>query len=689
NYPLTVIIDQGECLTLRFSHAREHFDDSVIARLGQHFFNLLWALCSSPEQSVAALPMLGGDELRQCVSDWVPAQRSFAGQHCLHELVEQQARRTPQAIALTQDGKGLSYSQLNAWANQLAYRLIDSGIGPDVPVGLACERSIDMVVGVLAILKAGGAYVPLDPTYPEDRLAYMIDDSGIRLLLTQACWLEQLPLPSGVEALVLEPGDDGVDPGNPGLAMSPENLAYVIYTSGSTGQPKGTLLPHRNVLRLFQATDAWFGFTADDVWSLFHSYAFDFSVWEIFGALLTGGRLVIVPRDVSRAPEAFFELLRDEGVTVLNQTPSAFRQLMHVACAPEHAGERLALRYVIFGGEALDVRSLAAWFQRFGDEAPRLINMYGITETTVHVSYRLLSTADLQTEAGSPIGQPIPDLSWYVLDGALNPVPRGCVGELHVGGPGLARGYLGRAGLSAQRFVPDPFASGERLYRTGDLARYCLDGTIEYQGRIDHQVKVRGFRIELGEIEARLRACPAVKDAVVLAEEGAGGPQLVAYVVPESEDLLPEQLRAWLRGVLPEYMLPSHLSFLQQLPLTVNGKLDRRALPRPESPLQDYVAPRSSLEQRVAGVWQEVLKVQRVGLNDNFFELGGHSLLLVTMLSRLRTALGIDLRVQDVQGLQSLGEMAGYLEGRLARDSQVLELDSIFDVLDELEESDV
>ncbi|HFT1861004.1 TPA: pyoverdine non-ribosomal peptide synthetase PvdD, partial [Pseudomonas aeruginosa] len=409
------------------------------------------------------------------------------------------------------------------------------------------------------------------------------------------------------------------------------------------------LLTHRNALRLFSATEAWFGFDERDVWTLFHSYAFDFSVWEIFGALLYGGRLVIVPQWVSRSPEDFYRLLCREGVTVLNQTPSAFKQLMAVACSADMATQQPALRYVIFGGEALDLQSLRPWFQRFGDRQPQLVNMYGITETTVHVTYRPVSEADLKGGLVSPIGGTIPDLSWYILDRDLNPVPRGAVGELYIGRAGLARGYLRRPGLSATRFVPNPFpgGAGERLYRTGDLARFQADGNIEYIGRIDHQVKVRGFRIELGEIEAALAGLAGVRDAVVLAHDGVGGTQLVGYVVADSaEDAerLRESLRESLKRHLPDYMVPAHLMLLERMPLTVNGKLDRQALPQPDASLsqQAYRAPGSELEQRIAAIWAEILGVERVGLDDNFFELGGHSLLATRVISRVRQEQQLD-----------------------------------------------
>ncbi|MCT0518153.1 amino acid adenylation domain-containing protein, partial [Pseudomonas aeruginosa] len=597
--------------------ATDLFDASTVERLAGHWRNLLRGIVANPRQRLGELPLLDAPERRQTLSEWNPAQRECVVQGTLQQRFEEQARQRPQAVALILDEQRLSYGELNARANRLAHCLIARGVGADVPVGLALERSLDMLVGLLAILKAGGAYLPLDPAAPEERLAHILDDSGVRLLLTQGHLLERLPRQAGVEVLAIDGLVlDGYAESDPLTTLTADNLAYVIYTSGSTGKPKGTLLTHRNALRLFSATEAWFGFDERDVWTLFHSYAFDFSVWEIFGALLYGGRLVIVPQWVSRSPEDFYRLLCREGVTVLNQTPSAFKQLMAVACSADMATQQPALRYVIFGGEALDLQSLRPWFQRFGDRQPQLVNMYGITETTVHVTYRPVSEADLEGGLVSPIGGTIPDLSWYILDRDLNPVPRGAVGELYIGRAGLARGYLKRPGLSATRFVPNPFpgGAGERLYRTGDLARFQADGNIEYIGRIDHQVKVRGFRIELGEIEAALAGLAGVRDAVVLAHDGVGGTQLVGYVVADSaEDAerLRESLRESLKRHLPDYMVPAHLMLLERMPLTVNGKLDRQALPQPDASLsqQAYRAPGSELEQRIAAIWAEILGV--------------------------------------------------------------------------------
>ncbi|HBN8364103.1 pyoverdine non-ribosomal peptide synthetase PvdD [Pseudomonas aeruginosa] len=681
-FDLTLDIQEDENgIWASFDYATDLFDASTVERLAGHWRNLLRGIVANPRQRLGELPLLDAPERRQTLSEWNPAQREYAVQGTLQQRFEEQARQRPQAVALILDEQRLSYGELNARANRLAHCLIARGVGADVPVGLALERSLDMLVGLLAILKAGGAYLPLDPAAPEERLAHILDDSGVRLLLTQGHLLERLPRQTGVEVLAIDGLVlDGYAESDPLTTLSADNLAYVIYTSGSTGKPKGTLLTHRNALRLFSATEAWFGFDERDVWTLFHSYAFDFSVWEIFGALLYGGRLVIVPQWVSRSPEDFYRLLCREGVTVLNQTPSAFKQLMAVACSADMATQQPALRYVIFGGEALDLQSLRPWFQRFGDRQPQLVNMYGITETTVHVTYRPVSEADLEGGLVSPIGGTIPDLSWYILDRDLNPVPRGAVGELYIGRAGLARGYLRRPELSATRFVPNPFpgGAGERLYRTGDLARFQADGNIEYIGRIDHQVKVRGFRIELGEIEAALAGLAGVRDAVVLAHDGVGGTQLVGYVVADSaEDAerLRESLRESLKRHLPDYMVPAHLMLLERMPLTVNGKLDRQALPQPDASLsqQAYRAPGSELEQRIAAIWAEILGVERVGLDDNFFELGGHSLLLLMLKERIGDTCQATLSISQLMTHASVAEQAACIEGQ-ARESLLVPL---------------
>ncbi len=568
----------------------------------------------------------------------------------LHEMFEAQAERTPDQVAVVLDQQKLTYGELNRRSNQLAHHLRGLGVGPEVLVGLFVERSLEMIVGLLGILKAGGAYVPIDPNYPKERVMFMLEDARAPVLLTQSKLAANLPVQQA-QVVRLDEGElsgyQGQPTSNPLTGATADNLAYVIYTSGTTGLPKGTLITHRNVTRLFRSNEPWFGFNERDVWTLFHSCAFDFSVWEIWGALLYGGRLVVVPFMTSRAPEEFYQLLVREQVTVLNQTPSAFRQLVQ---AEESVGQKdLALRYVIFGGEALEMGSLRPWFERHGDEKPRLVNMYGITETSVHVTYRPLSKADVSS--GSVIGVPIPDLQVYILDSQAQPVPIGVRGEMYVGGAGLARGYLNRPELTAERFIPDHLTGrpGSRLYRTGDLARFLPGRDIEYLGRTDQQVKIRGFRIELGEIESALVTHPAVSAAaVVVREESPGEKRLVAYIVPREvgNPLAAKGLRSFLKDKLPEYMVPADFITLSALPLTPSGKVDRKALPvRSVAPqaVARYVPPRDLVERQLVRIWEEIFDVRPIGIEDDFFDLGGHSLLAVRMMSRIEDAYGVRL----------------------------------------------
>ncbi|WP_431040585.1 amino acid adenylation domain-containing protein [Streptomyces sp. P1-3] len=513
------------------------FDRETVQRFVRHYTALLHAVVAEPQERISRLSTLDEAERRQVLHEWNTVPRTESDDRCLHEWFEEVAAGSPEAVALECEGRTVSYGELNARANRLARHLRALGVGPDVLVALCLPRSEHIAVSVLAVLKAGAAYVPLDPASPKERLAFQIEDSAPRVLLTDG------PVPDGLDVSAIPVVDVRADAGLwAGLAaedltvpgLTPSHVAYVIYTSGSTGTPKGVMVEHRNVTRLFTSTDEWFRFGARDVWTLFHSFAFDFSVWEIWGALLHGGRLVIVPQAMTRSPGDFYRLLCASGVTVLNQTPSAFRQL--VAAQGEDPRPH-ALRVVVFGGEALDVASLKPWMGRAANRGTELVNMYGITETTVHVTYRPLTEADAERTV-SPIGARIPDLRTYILDHRGRPAPIGAVGELYVGGAGVARGYLNRPGLTAERFLDDPFCgeAGARMYRTGDLARWLPDGSLEYLGRNDDQVKIRGFRIELGEIEARLGEHPALQDArVVVREYDEHDRRLVAYLVPSAE----------------------------------------------------------------------------------------------------------------------------------------------------------
>ncbi|HEU4560998.1 MAG TPA: amino acid adenylation domain-containing protein, partial [Longimicrobium sp.] len=539
-------------LRVGLNYNTDLFERGTALRMLGHLARVLEQAAADADTRLSELELLGEAERALVLEEWNRTEAEYPADRCLHELFEAQAARAPNAIAVTLNGHPKTYRELDEEANRLAHHLRKLGARPDTLVGLCVERSFETVVGILGIVKAGAGYLPLDPAYPEDRLAYMVEDSGVGIVVSTGNLADGLQsdattvvrLDVDADAIAAEPSDA------PEHGAGPGSLAYVIYTSGSTGKPKGVEVTHANVVRLFAATDHWFGFGAGDVWTLFHSYAFDFSVWELWGALLYGGRVVVVPFDVSRDPETFHALVQREGVTVLNQTPSAFRQFIRVD--GERGGE-LALRVVIFGGEALEPASLREWVERRGTETPRLVNMYGITETTVHVTYRPLSREDVFGGSGSPIGVRIPDLRLYVCDSARRPVPIGVPGELYVGGGGVARGYLNRPELTAQRFVENPFGAG-KLYRTGDRVRWLADGTLDYLGRLDEQVKIRGFRIELGEIEAALRQASGVSDCtVVVREDETGDRRLVAYVVGEAEA---EALRDRLRRTLPEYMVP-------------------------------------------------------------------------------------------------------------------------------------
>jgi amino acid adenylation domain-containing protein len=594
-------------ISASLEYSTELFDAATIARMIENFRTLLAGIVANPQAKLFELPLLTETEQHQLLVEWNETQVEYPLEKCLHQCFEAQVGKTPDAIAVVFENQHLTYSELNIKANQLAFYLRSLGVQADSLVGICVERSLEMLIGILGILKAGGAYVPLDPTYPQERLAFMLEDSQTSILLSQQHLIEKLPLHKA-QVICLDSNWHKIaaqNSENLTCNVNSHNLAYVIYTSGSTGKPKGVLVNHANVVRLFTATDQWFHFNQQDVWTLFHSYAFDFSVWEIWGALIYGGKLVIVPYWISRSPDAFYDLLSQEQVTVLNQTPSAFRQLMYAEAQANENAKPLSLRLVIFGGEALEIQSLKPWFERHGDQAPQLVNMYGITETTVHVTYYPLTKADLD-QTKSLVGRPIPDLQIYLLDQNQQLVPIGVPGEIYIGGAGVARGYLNRPQLTEERFIDHCFANNStRIYKTGDLARYLPNGDIEYLGRIDHQVKIRGFRIELGEIEASLRQHKSVEDALVISTDN----RLVSYVIPNSlsndQELLAQQVSEW-RSLYNETYSQTNSNHEASLNLT-GWNSSYTNLPIPQDQMQYWVD--STVERILACQPQRVLEI--------------------------------------------------------------------------------
>ncbi|HZR43343.1 MAG TPA: amino acid adenylation domain-containing protein, partial [Ktedonobacteraceae bacterium] len=678
-FDLTLLIqDTEQDLLGSWVYSTDLFDESTIDRLNEHFQSLLEAIIQHPDRPITAYTLISQQERDKLLFAFNGPQPRFSTQTLVHERFEAQALHTPDTVALVFEDQHMTYAELDRRANQLAHYLQGLGVGPQVPVGLCMERSLTLIIGLLGILKAGGAYVPLDPTYPQQRLAFLLQDAQMPVVLTQQHLNERLSLQQDkVDVVCLDTEWSLIETmavEKPQGAVS-ESLMYIIYTSGSTGVPKGVQVSHANVVRLFAATEEEFDFDSHDCWTLFHSYAFDFSVWELWGALLYGGRLVVVPYNISRSSSDLYQLLYEQGVTVLNQTPSAFWHFLQIE--ERHTRpEALALRLVIFGGEALSPQRLRSWSERHGLACPRMVNMYGITETTVHVTAHTLVDADVTGSGGSVAGSALADLQVYILDEQQQPVPIGITGEIYVGGAGLAWGYLNWPDLTAERFVPHPWSQepGARLYKSGDLARYRADGVLEYLGRRDQQVKVRGHRIELGEIEAHLHEHPSIADCVVQIGEGYQGEKLlIAYVVIQKQEVFrADELRVYLRAKLPDYMVPAIYVQLETLPLTSNGKVDRRALPVPQPqsadvPSRDTGYPGTPLEEMVGNVWAQVLKLDQVHPGDDFFALGGHSLFATQVISRLNTLLGVDIPLRSIFEHSTVTALARHIEHLLLR----------------------
>ncbi|MET0397903.1 MAG: amino acid adenylation domain-containing protein, partial [Longimicrobiaceae bacterium] len=651
-------------------YSTDLFEADTIARLAEHYRVLLEAAAAGPGRRLSELPLLGEGERRQLLVEWSAGGAPHAA-GCVNELFERQVERTPGAVALVHGEERLSYAELDRRANRLAHALRARGVGPEARVGILLERGTELVVALLAVLKAGGAYVPLDPAYPPERVAYMLRDSAARVLVTRAALraADSADLPGGAPRVVLVDEERAAiarepDHAPPGSGVTPQNLAYVIYTSGSTGAPKGVMLQHGGASVLLHGMR---GIVPEEERASVlasTSATFDVSVAEIFGTLCWGGKLVLVENALELAGVPAGEEVR-LGVMV----PAAAAELLRTGAIPG------SVRALNLAGEALPAE-LAAGLHAHGVRTLR--NLYGPTEDTVYSTWTVVEPGAERVT----IGRPLPGSRAYVLDAYGSPAPVGVPGELHLAGAGVARGYLGRAELTAAKFVPDPFAAepggGARMYRTGDRVRWLAKGEIEYLGRIDQQVKVRGFRIEPGEIEAVLRTHGEVREAVVVVREdapGAGGPGLVAYLVPApGHDPGAAELRRHLRARLPEYMVPAAFVRVERIPLSGSGKVDRRALPAPGpggTGQEGYVAPRTPEERTLAGIWAEVLGAGRVGVHDSFFDLGGHSLLLPRVQGRVSEAFRVELSMLDLFRYPTVGALAEHLRGAGAEPADV------------------
>jgi aspartate racemase len=646
-FDLTLSVRKAkDSLTARFLYNTGLFDAATVRRMSGHFETILQGIAADPSCPISEVPLLTSAERRQLLVEWNNTTRAYPGDKLLHELFEAQAERTPDAPAVILEDRALSYRQLNQRANQLARYLRKHGVGPDVLVGICVERSLDMLVAPLGILKAGGAYVPLDPAYPKQRLAFMLRDARVSLVLTQK-HLSATLAQNGLQEICLDadwPVVARERPENLPLRGTAENLAYVIYTSGSTGKPKGVPITHRAVAIHSAACVERYELRPSDRVLQFASLSFDASAEELFPSWIAGAAVVLLHRQTLTIPE-FLTFLRQQRLSVVNlPAPYWHEWVLELPRASDDFPPEL--RLVIVGNDKVSPQRFAAWRKSVGDRV-RWMNAYGPTEATITATiYEPAAANEARDSASVPIGRPMANKQVYILDRRLNPVPIGVPGELHIGGPTLSRGYLNRPNLTAEKFIADPFGldPGARLYKTGDLARYLADGNIEFLGRLDDQVKVRGFRIELGGIEAVLSQHPAVRQAVITAREDAPGKRLAAYVVAaEKRQAAAAELRSYLKEKLPDYMVPSAFVFMESLPLTPSGKIDRRALPAPSQTNGDrsgYVAPSHSLERQLAAIWEEYLGVRPIGVRDDFFELGGNSLIAARMMYGIEKACG-------------------------------------------------
>ena len=692
NYPLTVVVNPGAEIQVRVIYHRSRFDDESIRRMLGHLRRIFQSMVAALDQPISRLDMLTEYEHHTLIVDWNSNDPGLLDDRPVHRRFEAQAAQTPEAVAIEHEAQSLTYAELNARANQLARQLRDADVGRERLVGICLERSIDMIMAVLAVLKAGGAYLPLDPAYPKDRLGFMLSDGDVGVLVTSRVVRQRLPdhdctivfVDEDAQAIAAHSRENLVE------AVRPEDLAYVIYTSGSTGKPKGVMIEQRALASFVSAASEKYSITSSDRVLQFASLSFDTSAEEIYCALTRGATLVLRTDAMLSSAEEFLQSCDELRVTVLD-LPTAYWHYLTASLCAENLGVPESLRLVILGGEQAQSARMTGWLGRAGHKA-RLVNTYGPTETTVVATSCELS-GNFTASSVIPIGRPIGNAKAYVLDRYRSPVPVEVPGELYLGGSGVARGYLNRPELTAEKFIPNPFGDG-RLYRTGDIVRYLPDGDLEFLGRMDNQIKIRGFRVELEEIEQTIRTHENVSDAVVVVREDADGDKrLFAYVVPnaQSESLI-KSLRSWLKGKLPPHTLPSAFVIIDALPLMPNGKLDRQSLPNPGNDRpemeEDFEAPGTFTEELVAKVWRETLKLGQIGRRDNFFELGGHSLLAARVVSELRRNSSFDLNLIDVFNAPTIAELAALISQRQTEDEKNGDLRLLLSELENLSDEE-
>lgn len=660
NYSFNIVITMTNKISINFKYNACIYSEQDIAFIIGHVKQVLTEVVENPNVMLKDIRMITKEETEEILSTQNIVEIDYPKHMMLHQLFEKQVAQHPNNIALSYENENITYEKLNNRANQLAHELRAQGVKREEIVAVFLERSVEMIVAILAILKAGAAYLPIDTKLPSDRVKFMLQDAQVNVVCTNNKNAEKLQ-DIAINKLNINNSEIQLrDKNNLECINKPEDLAYIIYTSGTTGKPKGVMIQHYNVVRLMFNDKMPFEFSENDIWTMFHSYCFDFSVWEMYGALLYGGKLVIVPEALTKDFKQYLELLKKEEVTVLNQTPTAFNNLISIET--NLSTNDLSLRYIIFGGEALKPRVLAEWKNKYPQT--KIINMYGITETTVHVTYKEITTNEIESGI-SNIGKAIPTLSTYIMNSENGLLPIGVPGELCVGGLGVGRGYLNREELSKEKFVMNPYRPQERLYKSGDLVRLLANGEMEYLGRIDQQVKVRGFRIELGEIESRMLSYPNIQDVVVVAKQDQEKETyLCAYVVTKKESLNRAQIKDYLQQMLPSYMVPAYFMELEKLPMTINGKVDKKALPEPdvEGFIQaQYEEPRNSIDECLVKIWCEVLGLKKVGIKDNFFDIGGHSLKAMTLIGKINKQFKVEIPLKLLFSQPTVEGISNYI----------------------------